>query len=111
MPRLTVLNLRRHDSLAQIGEALKSALVSRAEMAVRLDDVDFVPVIAPEGFDAKVARIDVDLWIAPHRNKELLQDVALRMASAFQRVVGSDRRVKVVLKPYDLGAVGWVSLQ
>lgn len=30
-------------------------------------------------------------------------------ARAFQRVAGADRRVKVVIRPYEVGTSGWVS--
>jgi hypothetical protein len=109
MPRVTALNLRERDDLAAIERALKSALASLPEMMVSIDEIDLVPIRAPTGFDAAIARIDVDLWEQSYRTKETLQETASRMASAFKAVVGEDRKVKVVLKPYDIEKSGWVS--
>jgi hypothetical protein len=39
-----------------------------------------------------------------------LQELATRVAKAFQAVAGQDRRVKVVIRPYDVARSGWVSL-
>lgn len=52
----------------------------------------------------------MDLWEGGHRTKEALQELAARAATAFQRVSGSDRKVKVVIRPYDVQGAGWVSL-
>jgi len=41
--------------------------------------------------------------------KEALQELATRVATAFHAVAGEDRRVKVVIRPYDVGTSGWVS--
>jgi hypothetical protein len=43
------------------------------------------------------------------RTKEALQELATRLAKAFQTVAGQDRRVKVVIRPYDVERSGWVS--
>jgi hypothetical protein len=43
------------------------------------------------------------------RTKDALQDLAERVVRAFQSVVGQDRKVKVVIRPYDVGKAGWVS--
>jgi hypothetical protein len=56
-----------------------------------------------------VARINVDLWERPARTKEALQELATRVASAFQAATGRERKVKVVIRPYDVEASGWVS--
>ena len=71
--------------------------------------MNVVPMVAPAGFEPAVARIDVDLWERPERAKAGLQQVAERVASAFQEVAGADRRVKVALRPYPIDAAGWVS--
>jgi hypothetical protein len=39
-----------------------------------------------------------------------LQELATRLAKAFQSVAGADRKVKVVIRPYDVEQSGWVSL-
>jgi len=57
-----------------------------------------------------VTRINVDLWERPERTKEALQELATRLARAFQSVTGQDRKVKVVIRPYDVERSGWVSL-
>ena len=102
MPPITVFNLRREDPLAAIDEALRDAIRSVPTLEIRDDEVDFVPVYAPEGFEATVARINMDPWVGPARTKDALQDLATRMAVAFRSVAGQDRRVKVVIRPYDV---------
>ncbi len=72
-------------------------------------EVDLVPVLEPNGYRTSVARIDVDLWEHGERTKDALQELATRVANAFLSVVGEDRRVKVVIRPYDVGTSGWVS--
>ena len=109
MPRVTAFNLRPGDDLAAIERALATALVSVPELAIDQADVNVVPMVAPAGFEPAVARIDVDLWERPERTKAGLQEVAERMAAAFQEVAGADRRVKVALRPYPIEAAGWVS--
>ena len=109
MPLVTALNLRADDRLPEIEAALRKALTSMAELAIEDFDVDIVPVLSPDGFRGKVARINVDLWIHPARTKDALQELATRVASAFQSVAGHDRKVKVVIRPYDVGTSGWVS--
>ena len=47
--------------------------------------------------------------VAPARTNDALQDPATRIATAFRSVVGEDRRVKVVIRPYDVEKSGWVS--
>lgn len=109
MPRVTVFNLRREDRLADLEEAIRRALTSMPELAIDEREIDLVPVLVPDGFDAEVTRVDVDLWERAERTKEALQELATRVATAFQEVAGEDRRVKVVIRPYDVGTSGWVS--
>ena len=109
MPQVTALNLRADDRLPEIEAALRQALTSMPELAIEDFDLDIVPVLSPKGFDGEVARINVDLWTHPARTKAALQELATRVAAAFQDVVGSDRKVKVVIRPYDVGTSGWVS--
>ena len=107
---MTVFNLRKGDDLMRIELALKSALASIPEMEINYEEIDLVPAFSPDTYDAPVARVDVDLWEREKRSKENLQELARRMAVAFRDVVGVDRQVKVVLKPYDVTGSGWVSL-
>jgi hypothetical protein len=109
MPPITVFNLRREDPLPGIEDALRDAIKSVPALEIHDDEVDFVPVHEPEGFRATVVRINMDPWVGPTRTKDALQDLATRMALAFQSVVGQDRRVKVVIRPYDVKTSGWVS--
>lgn len=109
MPRVTAFNLRKDDPLADIERALADALVSLPELKIHADEIDLVPVVVAEGFHGTVTRIDVDLWERDERTKDALQELAARVARAFQHVVGTDRRVKVVIRPYDVGRSGWVS--
>jgi hypothetical protein len=109
MPRVTAFNLRRGDPLSEIEEAVRHALISIPSLQINDSEVDLVPVFEPEGFHATVARIDVDLWEGRARTKDALQDLAARVAGAFQAVVGQERKVKVVIRPYDVEKSGWVS--
>jgi len=109
MPPITVFNLRREDPLSSIEAALRVAVKSMPALEIRDDEIDFVPVCAPDGFDPAVARISMDPWEGPGRTKGALQDLAARMAMAFQGVVGQDRKVKVVIRPYDVEKSGWIS--
>jgi len=110
MPLVTVFNLRRDDRLPQLEEATRCALTSMPELAINEWEIDLVPVLRPDGFDGEVTRINVDLWERPERTKEALQELATRLARAFQSVAGDDRKVKVVIRPYDVERSGWVSL-
>ena len=110
MPLITVFNLRREDRLSDLEEATRRALTSMPELAINDWEIDLVPVLMPDGFDGKVTRINVDLWERPERTKDALQELATRLARAFQSVAGEDRRVKVVIRPYDVEKSGWVSL-
>ena len=110
MPRVTIFNLRKDDNLFVIEGALRDALVSIQELKINADEIDLVPVVAAEGFHGAVVRIDVDLWERAERTKAGLQELATRVARSFQEAVGRDRRVTVVIRPYDVGKSGWVSL-
>ncbi len=109
MPPVTVLNLRTNDPLTDIEEAIRNAIKGMPDLEIHDNEVDFVPLCAPDGFPATVARINMDPWEGPARTKDALQDLATRIATAFQSVVGQDRRVKVVIRPYDVEKSGWVS--
>ena len=109
MPLITALNLRREDPLRKIEESLSQALASNPDLEIKIEEVDLAPVREPDAFRASVARVNVDLWEHPARTKDALQDLAERVARSFQSVVGQDRRVKVVIRPYDVGKSGWVS--
>ncbi len=110
MPLVTALNLRRQDRLADIEAALREALVSIPELKINAHEVVLAPVLAPDGFQDPVARFNVDLWERAELTKDALQALAARMAHAFRRVAGQDRKVTVVIRPYDPGSAGWVSL-
>jgi hypothetical protein len=110
MPLVTAFNLRREDPLSKIEDAIHQAMVSIPALEVHEDEVDFVPVYEADAIRASVARINVDLWEQPARTKDGLQDLATRVAGAFQFVVGKERKVKVVIRPYDVERSGWVSL-
>jgi hypothetical protein len=110
MPQVTVSNLRRDDRLADIERTIAGALVSMPELAINDWEINVVPIVMPDGFDGEVTRIEVDLWEHPARTKEALQELATRVAHAFRTIAGDDRRVKVVIRPYDVERSGWVSL-
>ena len=110
MPLVTAFNLRPGDLLPEIEEAVRVALTTMPELGINDFEVDLVPVFAPEGFHGTITRINVDLWERPVRTKAALQELATRVATAFQEVAGRDRKVKVVIRPYDVEASGWVSL-
>jgi hypothetical protein len=110
MPRVTAFNLRREDPLPEIEEAVRNALTSQPALEINDSEIDLVPVYEPDNFRTIVTRIDVDLWEHPARSKDALQDLAAVVASAFQSVVGQERKVKVVIRPYDVERSGWVSL-
>jgi hypothetical protein len=109
MPLVSVFNLRREDRLSELEEVTRRALTSMPELAINDYEIDVVPVLRPDDFDGEVTRINVDLWERAERTKEALQELATRLAKAFQAVAGEDRRVKVVIRPYDLDRSGWVS--
>ena len=110
MPLVTVFNLRREDPLPDLEEAIQRTLTSIPELAINDWEIDVVPVLMPDRFNGEVTRINVDLWERAERTKEALQELATRVAKGFQAVAGEDRKVKVVIRPYDVGTSGWVSL-
>lgn len=110
MPRVTALNLRREDPLPEIEDAVRGAMTSIPALEIDGSEVDLVPICEPDGFRASVARIDVDLWERPTRTPDDLQALAVAVAEAFRSVVGEERKVKVVIRPYDVEESGWVSL-
>ncbi|MFC6880389.1 MULTISPECIES: hypothetical protein [Actinomadura] len=110
MPQVTIFNLKEADSLPDIAEAVRRALTSMPELQINDHEIDLVPVLAPDSFDAVTARINVDLWEHEARTKKALQELATRVARAFQTATGTDRKVKAVIRPYDVGRSGWVSL-
>jgi hypothetical protein len=110
VPLVTVFNLRPEDRLSDVEEATRRSLSSMFELAINDFEADVVPVLRPKGFDGEVTRFNVDLWERPERTKEALQELATHVAKAFQAVAGDDRKVKVVIRPYDVGKSGWVSL-
>lgn len=108
MPQVTAYNLKRTDPLAAIEKAIRHALTSMPELLINDHEMDLVPVLAPDSFDG-TTRINVDLWERDERTKEALQQLAGRVAEAFQTVTDTRRKVKVVIRPYDVGRSGWVS--
>jgi hypothetical protein len=109
MPLVTALNLRREDPLSEIEEAVRHAMTNIPALEIHEYEVDVVPICEPEGFRGVVTRINVDLWEGRARTKGALQDLAASVAGAFQSVVGRERKVKVVIRPYDVEKSGWVS--
>lgn len=109
MPLVTAFNLRREDPLSEIEEVVRHALTSIPALEINDHEVDLVPIYEPDGFPATVARINVDLWERRTRTKDALQDLAARVARAFQSVAGQERKVKVVIRPYDVEKAGLVS--
>jgi hypothetical protein len=109
MPLVTAFNLRREDPLSEIEEAVRHAMTSIPALEIHDDEVDLVPICEPDGFRTIVTRINVDLWERRARTKNALQDLAASVAGAFQSVVGQERKVKVVIRPYDVEKSGWVS--
>ncbi len=95
--------------MPEIEEAVRNALASTPEFAIKDHEVDLAPVVKPDGFQGTVTRINVDLREHGERTKDALQELATRVAKAFQSVCGTDRKVKVVIRPYDVGKSGWVS--
>jgi phenylpyruvate tautomerase PptA (4-oxalocrotonate tautomerase family) len=109
MPLVTAFNLRREDPLSEIEEAVRHAMTSIPALEIHDHEVDLVPICEPDGFRTIVTRINVDLWERRARTKDALQDLAAEVARAFQSVVGQERKVKVVIRPYDVERSGWVS--
>jgi hypothetical protein len=109
VPLVTVYNLREDDALPAIERAIIGALSSMPELDINDWEIDVIPMRRPDGFEGDITRINVDLWERPERDKQALQELATRVAEGFRSVVGRDRHVKVVIRPYDVGAAGWVS--
>jgi hypothetical protein len=110
MPLVPVFNLRTENRLPEIEQAVRNALISMPEFAVRGDEVDLALVVWPDGVSGTVTRINVDLWEHAERTKGALQELATNVAPAFQGVCGMDQKVNVVIRPYEVGKSGWVSL-
>jgi len=110
MPLVTVLNLRSEDDLQAIEAAVTNALAGMPELEINDREIDVIPVLRPDGFGKDVTRINVDLWERERRTKERLQQLAARVAESFRSAAGRDRQVKVVIRPYDVGTAGWVSV-
>jgi hypothetical protein len=110
MPLVTCFNLRVGDPLSEIEAAVSGALASMPDLLIDENEIDVVPIFEPAGFPATVTRINVDLWERSERTKQGLQELATRVARAFQAAAGSSRRVKVVIRPYAVETSGWVSL-
>jgi hypothetical protein len=109
MPLVTAFNLKPEDRLSEIEQAVRDAMVKVPELKINDYEVDFVPVLKPDGFHGTVTRINVDLWERQERTKDALQRLATRIAEAFTSIVGRERKVTVVIRPYDVGKSGWVS--
>jgi hypothetical protein len=109
VPLITSFNLHREDRLGHIETALREALVSLLELQLNAHVVDFVPVLKPDALHGTITRINIDLWEHRERTKEGLQELAARVAKAFRSGAGTDKQVKVVIRPYDVGKSGWVS--
>jgi phenylpyruvate tautomerase PptA (4-oxalocrotonate tautomerase family) len=110
MPLVTVLNLRSEDDLQAIEAAVAHAMAGMPELQINDREIDVIPVLRPDGFGKDVTRINVELWEREERTKERLQELAMRVAESFRSVAGQDRPVKVVIRPYDVGTAGWVSV-
>ena len=110
MPLVTVLNLRSEDDVQAIEAAVTNALAGMPELEINDREIDVIPVLRPDGFGKDVTRINVDLWERERRTKERLQQLAARVAESFRSAAGRDRQVKVVIRPYDVGTAGWVSV-
>ena len=109
MPMVTMFNLEAGDRLPELEEATRRALTSMPELEINDAEVDLVPTFAPNGFGGAVVRINVELWEHPERTKGALQELATRVADAFQEVAGPNRGVKVLIRPHNIEGSGWVS--
>jgi len=88
---------------------VREALSGKPELTIDGREVMLVPVLTPDGFHGPVTRINVELWERRELTKDALQALATRVADAFKAVAGRERKVIVVIRPYDVGAAGWVS--
>jgi len=109
MPLVTAFNLRREDRLDELEQAVREALSGKPDLHINDGEVMLVPVVKADGFHGTVTRINVELWERRELTKEALQELATRVAEAFKAVAGRERKVIVVIRPYDVGAAGWVS--
>ena len=109
MPLVTAFNLRREDRLDDLEQAMREALSGKPELMINDWEVMLVPVLRPDGFHGTVSRINVELWERRELTKEALQELATLVANAFKAVAGGERKVIVVIRPYDVGEAGWVS--
>jgi|SRR6185369_7759947 phenylpyruvate tautomerase PptA (4-oxalocrotonate tautomerase family) len=109
MPLVTAFNLRREDRLDELEQAVREALSSKPDLQINDGEVMLVPVVKAEGFHGTVTRINVELWERRELTKDVLQELAACVAEAFKAVAGRERKVIVVIRPYDVGAAGWVS--
>lgn len=82
MPLVTAFNLHAEDPLDRIEVAVRDSLASLPEQQIHAHEVDFVPVVKPDGFHGTITRINIDLWERPERTKEWLQEAASRVAKA-----------------------------
>ncbi len=110
MPLIVAFNLRKDDRLSEIETAVREALASIPEYKIDLAAVELVPVLKVEGHHGTVTRMNIDLWERPELTKDGLQELATRVGKAFQAVAGKDRKIKVVIQPYDIRTAGWVAL-
>jgi len=110
LPLVTVFNLRPGDDLPAIEAAIIRTVSSLPELAINDWEIDVVPVMRVEGSATEATRINVELWERDGRTKERLQTVAMLIAEGFREVAGAARPVKVVIRPYDVGGAGWVSV-
>jgi hypothetical protein len=85
----------------------EAALVGMPELRINDHEIDLAPVFKPDGFHGTVTRINVDLWQRDERTQDVLQELAARVAKAFQTVAGMASKVKVVIRPYDIGKSSW----
>ena len=109
MPLVTAFNLTREDRLDDLEQAMREALSGNPELKINDWEVMLVPVFRPDGFHGTVTRINVELWERRELTKDVLQELAACVAEAFKAVAGRERKVIVVIRPYDVGAAGWVS--
>ena len=110
MPLVTAFNLRREDRLDDLEQAMREALSRKPELKINDWEVMLVPVLRPDGFHGTVTRINVELWERSELTKAALQELATRVADAFKAVAGRERKVIVVVRPYDVSGAGWVSV-
>ena len=101
-------NLKVPAAAKAVAAAGASGRAATAAVASRLPVVHSVPEIERQ-LGMLWARVEA-ARAETERTKEALQELATRLARAFQATAGADRRVKVVIRPYDVERSGWVSL-